>query len=139
MNSNIIYETNNTIITHSTIKRGNSVYQISQINDIFIDDDRFYVDYKYKEAKSNKRKTIIRSIIAIIIGILIMYYSIIFSLIIIIISGIVIYFTITEEIKKSDISYTLNISFVNGVVLKITGGKNVIYEMKDAIVYAMEN
>ena len=139
MKSNIIYQTNNTTITYSTIKRGTSVYQISQINDIFVDDDSFRVDYDYNNEKSDRISMIVKGVIAIILGLFLFYWSIIIALIAIVIGGIMVYFAYTTEIKKAGIAYTLHISFINGARLDISGDQDIIFDMKDAITHAMEN
>jgi len=141
MNSNIIYQSNNTTITYSTIKRGTSVYQISQINDIYIDNDGYYVDRKFDKEKSQKRSTIIKGILTIIVGLILITAGapVLFFIIAVIIGGLMIYFSATGEVVKKDITYTLHVSFVNGSKLELNGEKEVIYDIKEAITIAMES
>ena len=141
MNSNIIYQTNNTTITYSTIKRGTSVYQISQINDIYIDNDSYFVDRKFDKEKSQKKSAIIKGILTIIVGLILIIAGApaLLFFIAVIIGGLMIFFSATGEVVKKDITYTLHVSFVNGARLELNGEKEVIYDIKEAITIAMES
>jgi len=136
----VLYETNNTVVTPATIIRGSEIYQINQITDMAIYDDSKWKEDVYKKAVSDK-ETKSGCGIMLIIGAIVLFFmwkSIIFSAIVLVIGlGLWLFNRDTSNIKKEEPIYYLRISFSNVKSLEIQGEKDAILELHEAITKAM--
>lgn len=128
MNS-AIFENNSIKITNSTFTKGREVFQINQISNITPFDDEVY-------NKSDPNNLIVKGVIAIIVSLLLWQISIIVPILGVLIGGAMIYF---GGFNKKKPKYHIEVNFLNGQQVTLTGEKEVINEINNAFVQALEN
>jgi len=144
MNPKILFETDKTTVTNSTIIRDGEVYYINQIAKMEVtDDSRDVAEYKaYYE--SEKRgyfwggiKSLIVAVVFFMIGSEFKFFVWVglFTLLIAVYNFYK--WKTMPEFEYPELTYTLNINFSDGSKLKLHGKKEIIDNLKNAITQAL--